>query len=89
MQRGLERALVAARPRLEPVALADGVVERRVGVQRRLVGFVQRGEGLLAVGLLVPRREDRAVLAVRDGHFFAGRERDLAETSRPRSRAPQ
>ena len=42
VQRRLERALVAARARLEPVALADAVVERRVGVEVGLVGLVQR-----------------------------------------------
>jgi hypothetical protein len=32
---------------------------------------VQRREGLLAVRLLVARRQDRAVLAVRDRDFLA------------------
>jgi hypothetical protein len=42
VERGLERAAVAAGARLEPVALADGVVERRVGVEVGVIGLVQR-----------------------------------------------
>ena len=79
MQRRFERARVTAGARLEPVTLADGVVERRVGVERRLVGVVQRREGLLAVRLLAARRENRAVLAVRDRDLLAVRQRDLRE----------
>ena len=79
VQRGFERALVAARPRLEPVPLADRVVERGIGVQRRFVGLVQRRERLLAVRLLVARRENGAVLAVGDGDLFPVRQRDLGE----------
>jgi hypothetical protein len=79
VERRLERALVAARARLEPVALADGVVERGIGVERRFVGLVQCGECLFAVGLLVARREDRAVLPVRDGDFLAVGQCDLGK----------
>ena len=58
---------VAARARLEPVALADAVVERRVGIEARLVGLVQRLERGGAVGLFAARGENRAILAVRHG----------------------
>ena len=68
VQRGVERALVAARARLEPVALADAVVERRVGVEAVLIGLVQGPERRGAIGLLATGGEDRAVLAVRDRH---------------------
>jgi hypothetical protein len=71
VQRGFERAGVAAGARLEPVALADGVVQRRVGVEAALVGLVQRREGRLAVRLLAARRQQRAVLAVRDRDLLA------------------
>ncbi len=64
VERRFERARVAARSRVEPVALANAVVERRVGIHRGLVGAVECAERLLAVRLLVPRREDRAVLPV-------------------------
>ena len=75
VQRRLERALVAARARVEPVALTDGVVEGGVRVQRRAIGLVQRGERLFAIRLLAARREDGAILPVRDGDRFAGGER--------------
>ena len=73
VERGLERAPVAAGARLEPVALADGVVQRGVRVERGLIGLVQRPERRLAVRLLAARGQQRAVLAVRDGHRLAGR----------------
>ena len=64
MERGIERARVATRPGLEPVALADTVVERGVGIQGGVVGLVERHERRFAVGLLVPGGEQRAVLPV-------------------------
>jgi hypothetical protein len=79
VQRGFERALIAACARLEPVSLADAVVERGVGVDRVVVGFVERAEGFFAVGLLAACRKDRPVLSVRHGHFFTVRERHLRE----------
>ena len=74
VERGVERARVAPRAGLEPVALADAVVERRVGVEAVLVGLVERAERRGAVCLFAPRRQDRAVLPVRHRHVLAGRE---------------
>ena len=76
VERGIERRLVAAGARLEPVALADAVVERGVRVQAGPVGFVQRDERFLAIRLLAARGEDRAILAVGDGHRLAVRQPD-------------
>ena len=71
--------VVAARARLEPVALAHAVVERGVGVEAGLVDVVQGLERGRAVRLLAPRRQDRAVLPVRDRDLLAVRERDRRE----------
>ncbi len=68
--------LVAARLRVEPVALQDAVVERRVGVDVRgehLVVGVERGG---AVGLVAVGRENGAVLAVGQRHLRPGRQLD-------------
>ena len=64
VQRRLERRPVAARLRVEPVALEDGVVERRVRVDRRREQRVVRGKGRRAIRLIAIGRENRAVLPV-------------------------
>ena len=74
VQGGLECARIAARPRLKPVALADAVVERRVGVEAVLIGLVQRAERQGAIGLLAPGGQDRAILPIRHRHVFPGRQ---------------
>ena len=85
VQRRLQRALVSAGSRLEPVALAHAVVQGRVRVQAGLVDLVQGGECGGAIRLLAPRRQDRAVLPVRDRDLLAVRERDRSKV-RIRSR---
>ena len=75
-QRRIERGLVAARARLEPVAVHDAVVDRRVGVQARGVGVVERLVGLAAIGLRAAGRQQLAILAVADLRGLAGRQRD-------------
>src|SRR5436305_2026514 len=58
VQGGIERRRVAARLRVEPLALHDGVVERRVGVDRAGIHPVKRGEGAGAIGLIAIGREN-------------------------------
>ena len=71
VERRLQRRLVAARHGAEPVALADAVVERGVGVEALLEGLVERGEDRGAVALHAVGGEQRAVLAVADGDLAA------------------
>ena len=71
--------VVAARARLEPVALHHAVVDRRVGVQARGVGVVERFVGEPAIGLRSAGRQQLAILAVADLRGFAGRQRDGRE----------
>ena len=79
VQGRVERGLVAARAGVEPVALADAVVQRRVGVEVVLIGPVVRQEGRAPVVLVVVHGHDRAVLAVGHRHRLAGAERDVRE----------
>src|SRR5207248_295153 len=74
VQRRLERALVTARARLEPVALTDGIVERGIGVERRLVHFMKGGKRLLTISLLALVKKNGTILAVRDRDLLAVRE---------------
>ena len=84
----VERRLVAARARLKPVALADAVVQRRVGVEAVLIGLVQRAERGRAIRLLATGGQDGAVLAVRDRDVSRRSTAGSSETSRRPSRAP-
>ena len=71
MQRRVERRGVAAGARREPVALADAVVERRVGVEAAAVDLVQRLERGGAIRLVAFGGEDRAVAPVGDRDALA------------------
>ena len=88
VESGFERGAVSARARLEPIPVADGVVQRRIGVEAGLVSLVERLERGGAVGLLAPRGEDRAILSVRHGDRFAVRQRDHRELGVGRRQCP-
>ncbi len=77
VQRRVQRGPVAARSRVEPVALAHAVVQRRVGVERLRVRAVVRQERRAAIRLVPVGGQHGAVLAVRHRHLLAGAERDL------------
>ncbi len=74
VQRGVERRGVAARLREKQVALQHGVVERCVGVDGRLVNLVKLLIRDSPIGLVAVRRQDGAVLAVRERDLDALRE---------------
>ena len=76
VQRRVERRRVAARLRVEPVALQHAVVERRVRVDVGRVQLVERRERRGAIGLVAVGRQNRAVLAVGQRDLGAGRQRD-------------
>ena len=78
VQRRVERRAVAAGLRIEPVALQHAVVQRRIGIDRRLKGAVKRPERRRAIGLIAVGRQNGAILPVAEG--------DLARRSRARSR---
>src|SRR5262245_1334887 len=87
MKRGVERRLVAARAGVKPVALADAVIERRVGVERLVVRAVVREKRLTAIGLIPVGREDRAVMTVGNRDLITGAElvfRELGHRGRMR-----
>ena len=75
-QRRVERRLVATGARLEPVALHDTVVERRVGVDVADIGVVQRFIGGLAVSLRAAGRQQLAILPIAHFDGLTGRQRD-------------
>ena len=52
VQRGIERRPIAARLRVEPVALQHAVVQRRVGIDGRFVDFVKLVKRRGAIGLI-------------------------------------
>ena len=60
----VERRFVAARFGEKQIALQDRVVQRRIGVDVRLVQPVQLDECLFAIGLVAVRRQDRPILTV-------------------------
>ena len=72
VQRRFERRLVAAGLGHEKIALQDGVVQRRIGVDRRVVQMVKLAECGFAVGLVPVRRENRPVLAVGERDVAGG-----------------
>ena len=59
VQRGLERRPVAARLRVKPVALHDGVIQRCIGVDVRFVQLVILAERCRAVGLMTQKIPER------------------------------
>ncbi len=74
VERRIERRRVAARLRMEPVALQDAVVERRVGVDVGGVHLVELVKRRRAIRLAAIRGQDRAVLPVGERHFPAARQ---------------
>src|SRR5262249_46923091 len=73
VQCGLQRGGVPAGLRVEPVALQDGVVERRVGIDGAPEQSVQRLEREGTIRLVTVRGKNRAVLPVGDRDVGAGR----------------
>jgi hypothetical protein len=78
VQRRVERRGVASRLREKQVTLQHGVVERRVGIDRRLVNLVKLLICDGAIRLAAVRRQNGAVLTVG--------ERDLAAVREPHRR---
>jgi hypothetical protein len=76
VQRRVEHRLVAARLRVEPVALQHAVVERRVGVLVPLKRLVVRDERLGAIVLIAVGRDNRAIARVGGFDRFARAQRD-------------
>ncbi len=101
MQRRIERRPVAARLRVEPVALQDAVVERRVGVDVAFELLVVLDERRGAIALVAVGRQDGAVLSVGERDLGAvrqaqrrmpdvgGRERGIGVVGRGRKAARQ
>ncbi len=79
VQRGVQRRLVAARARVEPVALADAVVERRVRVDVLLERSVVAEKRGAPIGLAAIGRQHGAILRIRHGDLLAGAELDFRE----------
>jgi len=76
VQGRFERRAIAARLRMEPVALQHAVVERRVGVdvgREQLMVGVEHGR---AIGLVPVGRQDGAVLPVGQRDVGTGRQPD-------------
>jgi hypothetical protein len=76
VKRGVQGGLVAAGPRMKPVALQHPVVESCIGVQLVGVRLVERVIGGATILLIAARLQDRAILTVGQRHLVAGRHLD-------------